>query len=205
MRSLVDDEAGLFPLVGHIEIPEPGSEQGRGDDDPLCLAERQYFQRAWMAAHIIIDPQIILAGEDAFPDVVAVEAVQLDLYGRSPLHEIAEQGMELVGEQGFRNGHTQLPAQGRRIAACRDGLHGMQDGFHVRQDVLAGRGKDHASPKAFEQSHGKLVFELAYLKGHCGLGAVEPLCGLLEAAFFQDGLDDDDAARVHAPLRDISK
>ena len=113
--------------------------------------------------------------------------------------------MELVGEQGFRHSHTQLPVQGRRIVACRDGLHGMQDSFHMRQDVLAGRSKDHAPPKAFEKPYGKFVFELAHLKGHSGLGAVEPLRGLLEAAFFQDGLDDDDAARVHTSLRDISK
>ena len=105
--------------------------------------------------------------------------------------------MEFVREQGFRNSYAEFPVQGRRIAACRDGLHGMQDGFHMRQDVLAGRGQDHAPPKALEKPYGKLVFELAHLKGHGGLGAVEPLCGLLETAFFQDGLDDDDAARIH--------
>lgn len=113
--------------------------------------------------------------------------------------------MELVGEQGFRNGHTQLPVQGRRIVACRDGLHGMQDGFHMRQDALAGRGKDHAPPQAFEKPYGEFVFELAHLKGHSGLRAVEALRGLLETAFFQDGLDDDDAARIHRPLQNISR
>ena len=136
---------------------------------------------------------------------MTIEAVQLELHSRSPLHEIAEQGMELVGEQGFRHSHTQLPVQGRRVVACRDGLHGMQDSFHMRQDALAGRGEDHAPPKTLEKAYRKLVLELAHLKGHSGLRAVEALRGLLETAFFQDGLDDDDAARIHRPLQNISR